>query len=94
MSETIISVIGLGYVGLQVAVAFSKLNKTIGYDINLNRINSLKKYRDKNNEISSNVLKKSKIKFTSQKQDLKEANFYIITVPTPIPRPSIKVKER
>mgnify|MGYP001275967531 CR=1 FL=1 len=80
-----IAVIGLGYVGLPLAVEFGKKYFTIGYDINRKRITSLNRKIDSTNEISSSNIEKSKfIKFTSSSKKLKNCNFYIITVPTPI----------
>jgi len=79
-----ISVIGLGYVGLPVAVAFGKLGRTIGYDINTKRINELKRGSDKNGEISKKELSETDIYFTNRIEDLKKADFHIIAVPTPI----------
>ena len=69
-----IAIIGLGYVGLPLAISFSKYYKTIGYDINIDRIKELKI----NNNKSLNLL------FTHSHNDLKDANIYIITVPTPV----------
>jgi UDP-N-acetyl-D-galactosamine dehydrogenase len=83
MSETV-SVIGLGYVGLPVAVAMSQKFPTIGFDINKKRIEELLTGVDRTNEISSEELTKSKIQFSSQLEDLKKATFHIVTVPTPI----------
>ena len=80
-----LAIIGLGYVGLPLALAFGKFFKTIGYDIDLRRINELKKGFDRNNESSHNNFVKSKfITFTNEKNKLKNANVYIVTVPTPI----------
>lgn len=80
-----ISVIGLGYVGLPVAVAFSKKKfDVIGFDINQSRIEKLQKYQDETGEVSKADLKNSKIFFTLNYKDLLKANFHIITVPTPI----------
>ena len=79
-----ISIIGLGYVGLPLAIAFDKVYPTVGYDISEQRINDLQNCNDYNSEISSSVLKKSKINFTSDVEVLKDSNIYIITVPTPI----------
>ena len=80
-----IAIIGLGYVGLPLAVTFSKQFKTIGFDINQTRIDQLKSGFDKTKEITKEELEASKnITFTSKAESLKEANFYIITVPTPI----------
>ena len=80
-----ISVIGLGYVGLPVAVAFSKKKfEVIGFDINQHRIKKLQEYNDDTGEVSKRDLKNSKIYFTSDYKNLSKANFHIITVPTPI----------
>ena len=87
MSQAIkrnISVIGLGYVGLPVAVAFGKKRKVIGFDINQKRINELKSGVEKTNEIDLSELKKADIFFTSNKGELSRADFHIVTVPTPI----------
>ena len=83
-----ISVIGLGYVGLPLAVAFSKKYDVIGFDINNERIKELKQGYDRTLEVSEEELKeaieKNNIQFTSSLEDIKDANVYIITVPTPI----------
>lgn len=80
-----ISIIGLGYVGLPLAVEFSKKFRVIGYDNNSNRIRQLKMGIDKTNEISKQQLIKAKKLFlTDEKKYLKICNCYIITVPTPI----------
>lgn len=79
-----ISVIGLGYVGLTVAVAFSKLKKVIGFDKNLTRIEELKNGYDRNDEISKEQLQLAKINYSINENDLKKADFHIITVPTPV----------
>mgnify|MGYP003626113306 CR=1 FL=1 len=79
-----ISVVGLGYVGLPVAVAFGETAKVIGFDVNEKRISELIEGVDKTGEVSSAELKTSTIHFTSNLEDLKKANFHIIAVPTPI----------
>ena len=80
-----IAVIGLGYVGLPLALELSNYYKTIGYDINKTRIDSLKNNFDENYEFNGKFLKKFKnIKFTSIKDDLKDNNYYIICLPTPL----------
>ena len=83
--NNIISIIGLGYVGLPLAIEFGKKFKTIGYDIDINRVNELKKSIDKTNEVEIEDFKKSKnLNFSNNISDLKKANIFIITVPTPI----------
>ncbi len=80
-----ICIIGLGYVGLPLCVEFVKFYNVYGYDLNLKRIQELKKNIDRNNELTKNELKKlSKIKYLSSLDDLKNCSTYIVTVPTPI----------
>ena len=82
----VICVVGLGYVGLPLALAFGKEGiKVIGYDTSLKRIKQLQKFIDKNGEFSKKELEKNKaLIFTNNKADIKKSNIYIITVPTPI----------
>ncbi len=79
-----ISVIGLGYVGLPVAVAFGKHSRVIGFDINEARLKELTQGHDRTREVSADELKSSDILFTKSKDDLKTADFHIVTVPTPV----------
>ena len=81
-----ICLIGLGYVGLPLAVAFAKKFKVVGYDIEESRIKDLKDGNDKTHEVESMLLDsvKSNITYTSNIQDIKDCNIYIITVPTPV----------
>ncbi len=80
-----IAVIGLGYVGLPLAVEFGKKLNTIGFDINLDRIQELKNGYDRTLEVDEANLKSStQLSFTNDLEQLKQANFFIITVPTPI----------
>ena len=88
-----IGIIGLGYVGLPLAVAFSKKYKVIGYDINIRRVNDLNLAKDLTLEIESELLqevldcsniKKKGLYISSDKNSLSECNVFIITVPTPI----------
>jgi UDP-N-acetyl-D-galactosamine dehydrogenase len=83
-SERIISVIGLGYVGLPVAVAFGKVRTTIGFDINPVRIRELKEDFDRTGEVIAPDLKSADILFTDRIDELKRADFHIIAVPTPV----------
>lgn len=84
MKDLVISVTGLGYVGLPIAVAFAKAHRVIGFDIQTKRIEELKANWDRTGEITAEELKKTKIEYTSHPADLKAANFHIVTVPTPI----------
>jgi UDP-N-acetyl-D-galactosamine dehydrogenase len=82
-----ICIIGLGYVGLPLCLAFSKKNKVIGYDIDFERVSTLKKGIDINNDLESferKLLKNKNIIFTNNPKELINANIFIITVPTPI----------
>ena len=81
-----ISIIGLGYVGLPLAVEFSKIFQVIGYDIDESRVKELKKFIDRTNEVSSLDLKSQskKIIFTNQIESIQNSDFIIVTVPTPI----------
>ena len=82
--EVDLAVIGLGYVGLPLAVLFSKKYKVIGFDVNKNKIEKYKKGIDVTLELPKNALKNSNIHFTSDESDLKNASFFVIAVPTPI----------
>tara|TARA_X000000950_G_C13905734_1_gene656758 strand:+ start:2542 stop:3816 length:1275 start_codon:yes stop_codon:yes gene_type:complete len=80
-----LAVIGLGYVGLPLAIEFGKVRYTIGFDLNKKRINDLKSGFDKTLEVKKKDISGSKnLIFTYNQQDLNLANCYIITVPTPI----------
>ncbi|MDW3942978.1 nucleotide sugar dehydrogenase [Staphylococcus saprophyticus] len=79
-----IAVVGLGYVGLPVAVTFGNKHKVIGFDINESRIQELKNNYDRTNEVTEDKLKNTNMEYTSNAEDLKKADFIIIAVPTPI----------
>jgi UDP-N-acetyl-D-galactosamine dehydrogenase len=81
--ETRLSVIGLGYVGLPIALEFAKKIKVIGFDIKPDRVELMKKGIDPSNEQVADDFKNTDIKFTCDPNDLKEASFHIIAVPTP-----------
>tara|TARA_B100001939_G_C16935557_1_gene615870 strand:- start:1051 stop:2319 length:1269 start_codon:yes stop_codon:yes gene_type:complete len=87
MKSYSIAIIGLGYVGLPLALAFSKKNKVVGFDINPERISELNNANDITKETNSDDLKyslASNLKVTSSESDIKKCSIYIITVPTPI----------
>ena len=96
MENIKIAIIGLGYVGLPLAVEFAKKYPTIGFDINQNRIEQLRNNRDITLETTSDELKSVNVNdktdldtgkglwFTTNLKDLEQANFYIVTVPTPV----------
>lgn len=80
-----LAVIGLGYVGLPLSVAFGEKRSLIGFDINNTRIENLKKGLDNTLEVSESEIKNSKgLTFSSNPENLSQANVYIVTVPTPI----------
>ena len=81
--ETKLSVIGLGYVGLPIALEFAKKIDVIGFDIKPGRIDKMKKGIDPSNELDPASFKNASILFTSDPKDLKKASFHIIAVPTP-----------
>lgn len=82
--ETSLAVIGLGYVGLPIALEFAKKINVIAFDISQERIDLMKNKIDPSNELISNDFENCSIKFTSDLTVLKEASFFIIAVPTPI----------
>ena len=84
--EKKIAIIGLGYVGLPLAIEFAKKFKVTGYDINQSRINEIQNGYDSTLEVSDkDILSvKDKIKYTNKLEEIKDCNFYIVTVPTPI----------
>lgn len=79
-----VSVVGLGYVGLPVAVAFGKHGPVIGFDINESRLEELRAGNDRTNEVSHDELSEAQIEFTSKPGVLAQADFHIVAVPTPI----------
>lgn len=79
-----IAVVGLGYVGLPIAVAFGKIAPVVGFDINKKKIEELQKGLDRTGEVSKNDLAAAHIRYTSEPTDLKTATFIIVAVPTPI----------
>lgn len=85
MKSLKIAVVGLGYVGLPLALEFGKKQQTIGFDINECRVDQLNNNIDLTNEVSNeDFTSATNISFTANKEELKEANFYIVTVPTPV----------
>jgi len=80
-----IAVVGLGYVGLPLAVEFGKKYQTIGFDINQNRVNELRNNKDRTLEVDENeLLEANKLEYTSNVEDLSDCQIFIVTVPTPI----------
>ena len=84
-NDKIIAIIGLGYVGLPLAVEFGKKRPVIGFDLNANRIDSLRSGTDSTLELTDTELASANnLKLTTNPEDLAEASIYIVTVPTPI----------
>lgn len=85
LADLRIAIIGLGYVGLPLAVEFGKKGPVIGFDINQNRIDELKSGQDHTLEVSPEELQKAEqLSFSANLNDLKQSNFFIVTVPTPV----------
>lgn len=79
-----ISIIGLGYVGMPLAVTFAEKADVIGYDINSNKIEQYRAGHDMTNEVGDERLKRTPVRFTSDETELRKARFHIVAVPTPI----------
>lgn len=82
--EEKIALVGLGYVGMPIAVAFAKKVKVIGFDLNEKKIALYKNGIDPTHEVGDDVIKSTTIEFTSNEEDLKTAKFFIVAVPTPV----------
>ena len=82
--EEKLSLVGLGYVGMPIAVAFAKKIKVIGFDLNEAKIDLYKKGIDPTNEVGNDVIRQTKVEFTADAGRLKEAKFHIVAVPTPV----------
>lgn len=79
-----LALVGLGYVGMPIAVAFSEQVPTIGFDINEEKINKYRAGSDPTNEVGDEKIKNCSVEFTSDEERLKEASFIIVAVPTPV----------
>lgn len=82
--ETTLAVIGLGYVGLPIALEFARKIKVVGFDINAERVELMKNNIDPSNELDASDFEGCDITFTANIDDLKEATFFVVAVPTPI----------
>lgn len=82
--EEKISLVGLGYVGMPIAIAFAKKVKVVGYDLNKAKIELYKAGIDPTNEVGNDSLKHTTVDFTSDEKKLTEAKFHIVAVPTPV----------
>jgi len=82
--EEKIALVGLGYVGMPIAVAFAKKVKVVGYDLNAEKIALYQNGIDPTNEVGNDVIKNTTVEFTNDESKLKEAKFHIVAVPTPV----------
>lgn len=83
--EESLSLVGLGYVGMPIAVEFAKRGvKVIGFDLNTAKIETYKSGIDPTNEVGDDVIKNTTVEFTANEEDLKRAKFHIVAVPTPV----------
>ena len=82
--KTKLSLVGLGYVGMPIAVAFAKKIDVVGYDLNAKKIELYKSGIDPTNEVGNEAIKTTKVEFTADASKLREAKFHIVAVPTPV----------
>ena len=82
--EEKISLVGLGYVGLPIAVAFAKKVEVIGFDISKDKVNLYKKGFDPTKEVGDEAIRNTTVDFTSDETRLQKAKFHIVAVPTPV----------
>lgn len=82
--KTKLSLVGLGYVGMPIAVAFAKKIGVVGYDLNAKKIELYRNGIDPTNEVGNDAIKNTKVEFTSDPSRLREAKFHIVAVPTPV----------
>ena len=82
--EEKLSLVGLGYVGMPIAVAFARKIKVVGFDLNEKKIELYKNGIDPTNEVGNEVIKTTKVEFTADPSKLREAKFHIVAVPTPV----------
>ena len=82
--EEKLSLVGLGYVGMPIAVAFARKIKVVGFDLNEKKIDLYKNGIDPTNEVGNEVIKNTAVEFTADAAKLREARFHIVAVPTPV----------
>jgi len=82
--EEKLSLVGLGYVGMPIAVAFAKKIDVIGFDLNAAKIDLYKRGIDPTREVGDEAIQASKVDFTADEKKLREAKFHIVAVPTPV----------
>jgi UDP-N-acetyl-D-glucosamine/UDP-N-acetyl-D-galactosamine dehydrogenase len=84
-----LAVIGLGYVGLPIALEFARKISVLGFDINKKRVDLMKQHIDPSNELDAKDFDGTDIQFTAELEDLKQANFFIVAVPTPVDKHNV-----
>src|SRR4051794_18613314 len=82
--EEKIALVGLGYVGMPIAVAFAKKVDVIGFDLNTSKIDQYKNGIDPTNEVGDEAIRQTSVEFTADETKLQEAKFHIVAVPTPV----------
>ena len=82
--EEKLSLVGLGYVGMPIAVAFARKIKVVGFDLNEQKIDLYRNGTDPTNEVGDEVIKNTTVEFTADAGRLREAKFHIVAVPTPV----------
>ncbi|HBA68328.1 MAG TPA: nucleotide sugar dehydrogenase, partial [Lachnospiraceae bacterium] len=82
--EEKLSLVGLGYVGMPIAVAFARKVKVVGFDLNEQKIGLYQSGIDPTNEVGGEVIKNTSVEFTADASKLREAKFHIVAVPTPV----------
>ena len=82
--EEKVSLVGLGYVGMPIAVSFAKKIKVVGFDLNAKKIELYKSGIDPTNEVGDEVIRNTTVEFTADETKLREAKFHIVAVPTPV----------
>src|SRR5204863_6426018 len=87
--EAKLAVIGLGYVGLPIALAFARRIKVVGFDINPKRVDMMRRGEDPSNELDASEFAGRDIHFTADLKDLQDVEFFIVAVPTPIDNQNI-----
>ncbi|MCB0768534.1 MAG: nucleotide sugar dehydrogenase, partial [Flavobacteriales bacterium] len=87
--EAKLAVIGLGYVGLPIALAFARRIKVVGFDINQKRVDMMRRGEDPSNELEASEFEGCDIHFSADLNDLKDVEFFIVAVPTPIDNQNI-----
>ncbi len=88
--EAKLAVIGLGYVGLPIALAFARKIKVVGFDINQKRVDMMRNGEDPSNELDASEFEGRDIHFTADLEDLRDVEFFIVAVPTPIDSQNIR----